>query len=267
MLSHRFWLRWQWPLLRRKKIRDGAASNGTCIAPPTIGDFVGRFQMTVQLRNFRLLQNQNGRNTMSDAVASAATSNAQHVDVAVVGAGFAGLYLLHRLRKAGFTRVVTGGGRRRRRHLVLEPLSRRALRHPDHRLQLHLRSRAGGGVAMVGEIRHPARDPALSRLRRRSLRPAARHPLRHAGSRRRRWDEAAQRWQLTTSDGAPVSCRYYIMASGCLSVAQAARDRRRRGLQGRGLLHRPLAARGGRASPASALRSSAPARRASRRSR
>jgi cation diffusion facilitator CzcD-associated flavoprotein CzcO len=27
----------------------------------------------------------------------------QHVDVAVVGAGFAGLYLLHRLRKGGFT--------------------------------------------------------------------------------------------------------------------------------------------------------------------
>ena len=33
------------------------------------------------------------------------------------------------------------GGRRRRRHLVLEPLSRRTLRHPDHRLQLHVRSR------------------------------------------------------------------------------------------------------------------------------
>src|SRR5271167_2719923 len=29
----------------------------------------------------------------------------QHVDVAVVGAGFAGLYLLYRLRKAGFTAV------------------------------------------------------------------------------------------------------------------------------------------------------------------
>jgi NADPH-dependent 2,4-dienoyl-CoA reductase/sulfur reductase-like enzyme len=31
-------------------------------------------------------------------------STAQKVDVAVVGAGFAGLYLLHRLRKAGFVR-------------------------------------------------------------------------------------------------------------------------------------------------------------------
>ena len=90
------------------------------------------------------------------------------VDVAVVGAGFAGLYLLHRLRKAGFTGDRAGGSRRRRRHLVLEPLSRRTLRHSDHRLQLHLRSGAGDRVEMVGEIRHPAGNPALPRLRRRA---------------------------------------------------------------------------------------------------
>ena len=32
------------------------------------------------------------------------------------------------------------------------------------------------------------------------------------------WDESTQRWQLTTSNGAGVSCRYYIMATGCLST-------------------------------------------------
>ena len=32
---------------------------------------------------------------------------------------------------------------------------------------------------MVGEVRHPARDPPLRRPRRRALRPAARHPVRH----------------------------------------------------------------------------------------
>jgi acetyl esterase/lipase/cation diffusion facilitator CzcD-associated flavoprotein CzcO len=32
------------------------------------------------------------------------------------------------------------------------------------------------------------------------------------------WDEAQHRWLLTTTKGAPVSCRYYIMASGCLSA-------------------------------------------------
>ena len=44
---------------------------------------------------------------MPDAMVAASLSEAtsgsttQQVDVAVVGAGFAGLYLLHRLRKAG----------------------------------------------------------------------------------------------------------------------------------------------------------------------
>jgi cation diffusion facilitator CzcD-associated flavoprotein CzcO len=44
---------------------------------------------------------------MPDAMVAARASEAtsggttQQVDVAVVGAGFAGLYLLHRLRKAG----------------------------------------------------------------------------------------------------------------------------------------------------------------------
>ena len=48
---------------------------------------------------------------MPDAMVAAHASEAanggttQQVDVAVVGAGFAGLYLLHRLRKAGLTAV------------------------------------------------------------------------------------------------------------------------------------------------------------------
>ena len=32
------------------------------------------------------------------------------------------------------------------------------------------------------------------------------------------WDEAAARWHLQTSKGAEITCRYYVMATGCLSV-------------------------------------------------
>jgi len=32
------------------------------------------------------------------------------------------------------------------------------------------------------------------------------------------WDEATERWLLETDSGATVSCRYYIMATGCLSA-------------------------------------------------
>src|SRR5690242_17640999 len=54
-----------------------------------------------------------GRSGMPDALGAASPAGAeaggqapQEVDVAVVGAGFAGLYLLHRLRQAGFNTVV-----------------------------------------------------------------------------------------------------------------------------------------------------------------
>src|SRR4029077_15209461 len=32
------------------------------------------------------------------------------------------------------------------------------------------------------------------------------------------WDQAAQRWQIATDKGAKLSCRHYIMATGCLSA-------------------------------------------------
>ena len=44
------------------------------------------------------------------------------VDAIVVGAGFAGLYMLHRLREMGLSVRVFEQGRRSRRYLVLEPL-------------------------------------------------------------------------------------------------------------------------------------------------
>src|SRR3981081_4723997 len=69
--------------------------------------------MTNWVRGCSLRQNKiHGRCGMPDAMVAASTSEAtsggttQQVDVAVVGAGFAGLYLLHRLRKAGFTTVL-----------------------------------------------------------------------------------------------------------------------------------------------------------------
>ena len=111
----------------------------------------------------------------------AASGTAQQVDVAVVGAGFAGLYLLHRLRKAGLTAVAleeagdVGGTWYWNRY----PGARCDIQTIDY--TLHFRSGAREGVDLVGEVRGPARDPALSRLRRRPLRSAPRHPLQDQG--------------------------------------------------------------------------------------
>src|SRR5260370_40594541 len=44
--------------------------------------------------------------TVAARASEATSSTTQQLDVAVVGAGFAGLYLLYRLRKAGFTTLL-----------------------------------------------------------------------------------------------------------------------------------------------------------------
>ena len=95
-------------------------------------------------------------------MAGAHKGGLQQVDVAVVGAGFAGLYLLYRLRKAGFAAIGlesaddVGGTWYWNRY----PGARCDIQ--THRLLLHVRSRARRGVDLVGEIRDPARDSRLS---------------------------------------------------------------------------------------------------------
>ncbi len=95
---------------------------------------------------------------MVAARASEATSSgkAQTVDVAVVGPDLPACTFCIGCAKP-VSRPCAGRGRRRRRHLVLEPISRRALRHPDHRLQLHFRS--GTGAARGSGRRNTRRSP------------------------------------------------------------------------------------------------------------
>ena len=61
-----------------------------------------------------------------------------------------GLYAVYRLRRAGLLGAHLRGGRRHRRHLVLEPLPRCARRHPERRLHVQLRP---GLVATTGNGR------------------------------------------------------------------------------------------------------------------
>ena len=87
---------------------------------------------------------------------------------------------------------------------------------------------------------------ALPQLRRRPVRPASRHPTSAPRSRPPTWDDAQRAVAARTDNGASVSCRYYVMATGCLSMPKDAGHRRRRAVRGRGVLHQPLAARGRR---------------------
>src|ERR1700692_2012250 len=156
---------------------------------------------------------------MVDARASHATSsaNALEVDVAVVGAGFAGLYLLHRLRKAGFTVV--------------------ALEEADDVGGTWYWNRYPGARCDIQTIDYsytfdPELESAWQWSEKYATQPeilryfgfvADRYDLRRDIRFRTRitaatWDQAAERWLLTTNEGATVSCRYYVMATGCLST-------------------------------------------------
>jgi flavin-dependent dehydrogenase len=61
-------------------------------------------------------------------------SQSTDFDAVVVGAGFSGLYMLHRLREAGLSVRVYEAGDDIGGHVVLESLSRSTLQHRKHLL-------------------------------------------------------------------------------------------------------------------------------------
>src|SRR5258708_2331973 len=160
---------------------------------------------------------------MPEAMVASSASKAtrggttQQVDVAVVGAGFAGLYLLHRLRKAGFTAVVleeagdVGGTWYWNRY----PGARCDIQTIDYSYtfdsELERAWTWAEKYATQPEILRYLGFVADRYDLRRDIRFGTKVPA-------ATWEPAADRWLLTTDHGANVSCRYYIMATGCLSA-------------------------------------------------
>ena len=204
---------------------------------------------------------------MSSRASTARRCN-DEVEVLIIGGGFGGLMPARaaargRRRRHPHHRE----GRRLRRHLVLEPLSRRAVRHRD----LHLPAAA-------------RRDSATSRSEKYSFAPEIRE---HAASASRgtststttrcsrptitelRWDEDDEALDGHAPTAATASRRAtWSMSNGPLNRPEAARHSRHRRVQGPHLPHQPLGLRlyrrrraGGLTKlPTSASASSAPAR-------
>jgi cation diffusion facilitator CzcD-associated flavoprotein CzcO/acetyl esterase/lipase len=158
---------------------------------------------------------------MPDAAVAMRASNAtnggtQQVDAAVVGAGFAGLYLLHRLRKAGFTTVVleeaddVGGTWHWNRY----PGARCDIQTIDYSYTFDPELES----AWKWSEKYATQPEILRYLGfvadRYDLRREIRFRTKVTAA---TWDQAAERWLLATDNGATISCRYYIMATGCLS--------------------------------------------------
>ena len=105
------------------------------------------------------------------------------LDAVIVGAGFAGLYMLHRLRGLGLSARVfeAGDGVGGTWYWNRYPGARCDVESMDYsysfsdELQQEWR--------WTRAVRRPAGDPALHQPRRRPLRPAARHPARDARDR------------------------------------------------------------------------------------
>jgi cation diffusion facilitator CzcD-associated flavoprotein CzcO/acetyl esterase/lipase len=142
------------------------------------------------------------------------------VDVVVVGAGFSGLYLLYRLRRLGF--------------------SVRVLDQADDVGGTWYWNRYPGARCDVPTTDYAySFDPELERewqwSEKYATQPEILAYLGHVADRydlrsgitfstrveAARWDEAASRWRLSTDHGEELTCRFYVMASGCLSVPKA----------------------------------------------
>jgi cation diffusion facilitator CzcD-associated flavoprotein CzcO/acetyl esterase/lipase len=153
---------------------------------------------------------------MTERKTHGTTARPDEVDVVVVGAGFAGLYMLHRLRQLGFsTRVLeaaddVGGTWFWNRY----PGARCDIPTTDYTYSFDPELEAAWSwsekYATQPEILRYARFVA----ERYDLRRDIDFGTRVEGA---RWDDADQRWHLRTGSGDVVRCRYYVMATGCLS--------------------------------------------------
>ena len=171
------------------------------------------------------------------------------LDAVIVGAGFGGLYMLHRLRELGLSARVYRGRRRRRRHVVLEPLSGRPLRRREHGVLVPVLRRAPAGVGVDGALRDPARDPRATRTTSPTASTSAATSSFDTRVASRRFDEDADRWRFrrpthgaTRGVGAVPDHGDRVPVVGASMPDYPGH----RHVRGRDLPHRPVAARGRR---------------------
>ena len=147
----------------------------------------------------------------------------------------------------GLQRGRARGGRRRRRHLVLEPLPGRALRRREHRLLLLVLRGAPAGVGVDRALPGPAGDPALPRATSPTASTCGRDiQLRHAGRRRRPSTTRRAAGRSAPRRARPSRAQFVHHGDGLPVGGAGAGDPGPGALRGRVVPHRPLAARGRR---------------------
>ncbi len=151
------------------------------------------------------------------AVSNGSDNRPSDVDAVVVGAGFAGLYLMYRLRKLGlstrgFEAAADVGGTW---YWNRYPGARCDIPTTDYTYSFD--PELESGVDLVGEVRHPAGDPAPTCSTSPTATTCAATSSSRPGSSRPTGTRTAHRWRLRTEGGEEISCQFYVMATGCLS--------------------------------------------------
>ena len=150
---------------------------------------------------------------------SASLTSAAHYDVVVVGAGFAGMYMLHRLRGLGFSARVfeQGSGVGGTWYWNRYPGARCDVESMQYSYsfseELQQEWDWSERYAPQPEILRYANHVAD----RFNLRPDIQFDTRVDAA---AFDETSKLWSVTTSDGRTVTAKFVVLATGCLSNAR-----------------------------------------------
>ena len=157
---------------------------------------------------------------MADVVAQEGQDGHETLDAVVVGAGFAGLYMLHRLRELGLSARVfeAGDGIGGTWFWNRYPGARCDVESIDYQYSFDpdlLRD-------WVWTERYPRQDELLRYLGHVADRFDLRRDIElNARVTAAAFDESTGRWEVRTDRGDRVSARFAIMATGCLSATKA----------------------------------------------
>jgi cyclohexanone monooxygenase len=151
--------------------------------------------------------------------AAGGSGQSSDFDAVIVGAGFAGLYMLYRLRNLGLSARIyeAGGGIGGTWYWNRYPGARCDVESMDYsysfsdelQQEWHWTERYASQLEILSYIEHVADRFDLRHDIQLETRVTA-----------ARFDEAAHRWQIETDRGDSVSARFCIMATGCLSTAR-----------------------------------------------
>jgi cation diffusion facilitator CzcD-associated flavoprotein CzcO/acetyl esterase/lipase len=154
---------------------------------------------------------------MADESRRGAVGGDTELDVVAVGAGFAGLYLLYRLRRLGFSTTVlesaddVGGtwywNRYPGARCDIESIDYSYSFDPVLEREWQWSERYATQPEILRYLGHVADKHDLRRDIRFSTRVVAAS-----------WNAATRRWHVRTDRGDELRCRFFIMASGCLSL-------------------------------------------------